>query len=127
MTFSLGDRHDKAYECQCGHFGKREHPSILKETWTCIQCHDPLLVYMDDGDGGRFIVKRYPAHQVGSDEKLVYCNNLVLALGYLTESNPVEGRSQDANWHFFIRGYRPVTVPRDQYVNVYLKNWPVQS
>lgn len=124
MTFSLGDKHDKAYECQCGHFGRHEHLNVLKETWTCSRCLDGLLVHMDDGDGGRFIVKRYPAHRVQPDNKLVYCNNLVLALGYLTESNPVIGRNEDADWHFLIRGYRRVTVPRGQYVNVYLKKWP---
>jgi len=125
MTFSLGDKHDKAYECQCGHFGRHEHLNVDKQTWTCTRCLDALLVHMDDLDGRRFIVKRYPAHQVPPDQTLVYCNNLVLASGCLNVSNTVVGRKKDTDWFFSIKGYGPATVPRGQYVNVHLSDWPV--
>ena len=113
MAFTLGENHDQNYTCKCGLFMRGKLPPAYKENWTCGECHQKLIVFMDDLKKHSYKVIRKFAEDVRVKDVVVYRNGYELTHGEADKSNP-----SGKKWYLEVAFYRGHAIPRDQYINL---------
>ncbi|MBX8493145.1 hypothetical protein K5D42_25070 [Pseudomonas cichorii] len=118
MTFSLGQKHDQHYTCQCGQFLASNAPNVSKRHWKCTTCLQSVSIYMDDSVTNPCTVIRHRADDVMVGVDLVYSKGAILTSGEVKQSRRPDGKLRDTHWFLAVLGFGSETIPADQYVNV---------
>lgn len=116
MTLSLASNHDQHYSCPCGQIMHGNLPLASMATWTCQNCQQRLIIFMDDFSGNSYRVTRQLAKDVPIRETLVYRNGQTLTEGQVTQSH--QYGAKPSNWYLVVKGYRGTRIAANSYVNI---------
>ena len=107
--------YDQRYSClSCDREHLDRHHDLDERTWTCLTCHGPVHIELDDGKGNTALVVRRQAQHLRVGQHFAYLEN---DLGQPHAVLFSEKAYKGGQWHLRLQGFGSLTVEPGHYFN----------
>jgi hypothetical protein len=115
MPMPISTAYDQRYSCHsCAREHLDRHRDLDERTWTCLTCHSPVHIELDDGAGNTALVIRLQAQQLRADRDFAYLEN---DLGQPHAVLFSEKAYKGGQWLLRLQGYGSLPVEPGHYFN----------